>query len=72
MTNGPRDGAPLASFVLRVTGRPAILSYELHDLRTGTKRRFTRAEALAAFLREQGLAIEMPSMPAPAGADDSG
>jgi hypothetical protein len=54
MIKDPRKGAPLASFVLRVTGRPAIVRYELHDLRTGTKRRFTRADSLAAFLREQG------------------
>jgi hypothetical protein len=47
--------APLASFVLRVIGRPATLRYELHDLRTGERHRFSRSEALAAFLREQGL-----------------
>jgi hypothetical protein len=49
---------PLASFVLRVCGRPVTLRYELHNVRTGEKRRFTRADALAAFLRQQGVAEE--------------
>jgi hypothetical protein len=49
---------PLASFVLRVSGRAAVLSYELHNVRTGERRRFTRADALAAFLRQQGMAVE--------------
>jgi len=58
---------PLASFVLRVTGRPATLRYELHDLRTGTRHRFSRADALARFLREQGL----PELLGPETADRS-
>jgi len=45
----------LASFVLRVTGRPAVLHYELHNVRTGERHRFTRVDALTAFLRDQGL-----------------
>jgi hypothetical protein len=51
----PSPEAPLASFVLRVVGRPATLRYELHDLRTGQRHRFSRSEALVAFLRERGL-----------------
>jgi hypothetical protein len=51
----PRAVPPLASYVLRVTGRPAVLSFELHDVRTGEHHRFSRAEALTAFLREHGL-----------------
>jgi hypothetical protein len=55
-------GAPLASFVLRVSGRPVILQYELHNVRTGERHRFTRADALAAFLRQQGI-VEEPLAP---------
>ncbi len=66
MTNDGRDDAPLASFVLRVVGRPATLRYELHDVRTGDKRRFHRAETLAAFLRAQGLTLEPPEVDAAA------
>jgi hypothetical protein len=50
----PSD-APLASFVLRVRGQPARLTFELHNVRTGERRRFTRLASLAAFLREQGI-----------------
>lgn len=46
--------APLASYVLRVVGRPATLRYELHDLRSGDRHRVRTAEALADFLRLQG------------------
>jgi hypothetical protein len=60
------DEPPLASFVLRVTGRPATLQYELHDLRTGERHRFRRAEALAAFVRARGLPVE------PLQSDDDG
>lgn len=56
--------APLASFVLRVSGRPVTLHYELHNVRTGERHRFTRADALAAFLRLQGIVEE------PLGPDD--
>ena len=47
---------PLASYVLRVTGQPAVLRYELHDVRTGQRHRFLRADALLAFLRAHGIA----------------
>lgn len=59
--------APLASYVLRVTGRPATLRYELHEVRTGARHRFASAEALAAFLRGQGATAE----PAPDAPDES-
>ena len=49
-----RTEQPLASYVLRVRGRPATLRYELHNLRTGDRRVFFNAERLSAFLREQG------------------
>jgi hypothetical protein len=55
---------PLASFVLRVTGRPAVLRFELHDVRTGRRHRFVRADALLAFLRELGLDDPAPAEPA--------
>jgi hypothetical protein len=61
--------APLASFVLRVRGQPARLTYELHNVRTGERKRFTRLSSLVAFLREQG--IEQGDMPiAPGDASD--
>jgi hypothetical protein len=59
---------PLASFVLRVTGRPAVLHYELHNVRTGERHRFLRADALVAFLREQGLETDQFAL-APNGRD---
>lgn len=58
MPDDPRSEAPLASFVLRVRGRPATLRYELHNLRTGDRRIFTRVESLAAFVRQQGLEVD--------------
>ena len=58
--------APLASFVLRVSGQPATLRYELHNVRTGEKHRFTKADALAAFLRLQGVVDEGLAPPDPA------
>jgi hypothetical protein len=71
MTTERTEGVPLASFVLRVTGRPATLRYELHDLRTGDRRHFARADLLAAFLRAQGLAPEPPAAGARAGNEGS-
>jgi hypothetical protein len=53
------DNRPLASYVLRIRGRPAILRYELHDLRTGERRVFLRVERLLDFLRMQGLVIDL-------------
>lgn len=46
---------PLASFVLRVRGQPARLRYDLLDVRTGERRRFTSLMKLAAHLRALGL-----------------
>ena len=57
---------PLASYVLRVRGRPATLRYELHNLRTGDRHVFLKAERLAAFLREQGLdSLDSAASPSP-------
>jgi hypothetical protein len=62
MPDATRDDRPLASYVLRVRGRPAILRYELHDLRTGERRVFQRVQRLLDFLRMQGLVID-PELP---------
>ena len=62
MPDATRDDRPLASYVLRVRGRPAILRYELHDLRTGERRVFLRVERLLDFLRMQGLVIDPESL----------
>ena len=57
---------PLTSYVLRVRGRPATLRYELHNLRTGDRHVFLKAERLAAFLREQGLdSLDSAASPSP-------
>lgn len=57
---------PLTSYVLRVRGQPATLRYELHNLRTGDRRVFLKAERLAAFLREQGLdSLDSSASPLP-------
>lgn len=58
MSDAARHAPPLASYVLRVRGQPATLRYELHNLRTGERRVFVRADRLAAFLRQQGLGLE--------------
>jgi hypothetical protein len=64
---------PLASYVLRVSGRPAVLRYELHNVRTGERHRFTRADALADFLRQQGLEpAHVMATTRPAGGGDGG
>ena len=57
MPDAARRDQPLASYVLRVRGRPATLRYELCDLRSGDRRVFVKVDRLAAFLREQGLAL---------------
>ena len=44
MPEASPDDRPLASYVLRVRGRPAILRYEPHDLRNGERRIFLRVE----------------------------
>jgi hypothetical protein len=46
---------PLASFVLRVRGQPARLSFELLDVRTGERRRFANLAKLSAHLLTLGL-----------------
>lgn len=58
MAEDTRTTPPLASYVLRIRGRPATLRYELHDLRSGERRVFLSAERLAAHLREHGLEVE--------------
>ena len=49
---------PLASYVLRVRGRPAALVYELVNVSTGAQLRFRSPARLADFLRRHGLAPE--------------
>lgn len=51
---------PLASYVLRIRGRPAVVRYELQDLRSGAKRVFVRVDRLVAFLRQRGLELAVP------------
>ncbi|MEP7119069.1 MAG: hypothetical protein ABI880_15890 [Acidobacteriota bacterium] len=51
---------PLASYVLRIRGRPAVVRYELHDVRTGARRVFVRFDRLVAFLRQRGLEAAVP------------
>lgn len=59
--------AVLASFVLRVSGQPAAMIYELHNVRTGERHRFHRADALAAFLRLQELEPDQAALYGPSG-----
>ena len=49
------ESKPLASYVVRVRGRPASLRYELLDLRTGERHVYRRAESVSEFLRQAGL-----------------
>lgn len=49
------ESKPLASYVLRVSGRRASLRYELLDLRTGERHVFRRTESVSEFLRQAGL-----------------
>ncbi len=65
----PSAEPPLASYVLRVQGRPATLRYELHNLRSGERRVFFKADRLAAHLRQLGLeGLTGGAEPAPASA----
>ena len=57
--------------MLRVKGRPATLVYELHDVRTGQRRRFTQAAKLVAFLAQHGLALDVQGLPGTAGEEES-
>lgn len=52
------EGKPLASYVLRVRGRPATLQYELVDLRSGARHVFRRTESVIAFLQKVGLSVD--------------
>jgi hypothetical protein len=54
------EARPLASYVMRVRGRPATLRYELLDLRSGERHVFRRGESLLDFLRRHGLAPPDP------------
>lgn len=58
MADDARTSPPLASYVLRIRGKPATLRYELHDLRSGDRHVFLSAERLAAHLRRHGLEVE--------------
>ena len=58
MSEAARSDKPLASYVLRIRGRPATLRFELDDLRTGDRRVFVRIDRLVAFLREHGLGLD--------------
>jgi hypothetical protein len=55
-----RRGAALARTSPRIRGRPAVVRYELHDLRSGTRRVFVRVDRLVAFLRQRGLEVAVP------------
>ncbi len=55
MTSESDREAPLASFVLRVRGQPARLRYELLDVHTGERRRFSSLARLSAHLQSLGL-----------------
>ena len=57
MSEAARSDKPLASYVLRIRGRPASLRFELDDLRTGDRRVFASVDRLMAFLREHGLQL---------------
>lgn len=60
MSDVTQADRPLASYVLRLRGRPAVLRYELHDVRTGARKVFVRVDQLVAFLRQHGLEVEVP------------
>jgi hypothetical protein len=58
MSEGRRPEKPLASYVLRIRGRPPILRFELDDLRTGERRVFVRPDRLVVFLQQRGQGLE--------------
>lgn len=64
------EPAPLASYVLRVQGRPATIVFELQDVRTGRRRRFKHAAALVAFLAQHGLSLDVRMLRGPQGNDE--
>ena len=61
---------PLASYVLRVRGKPASLRYELVNLRDGAKHVFRRAQSVAAFLQAHGIRLD--DLPEPGDASTEG
>jgi len=58
MSEGRRPEKPLASYVLRIRGRPPMLRFELDDLRTGDRRIFARLDRLLVFLQQHGQGRE--------------
>lgn len=64
------EAAPLASYVLRVKGRTATLVFELHDVRTGQRRRFKQPAELVAFLAQHGLSLDVRTLPGPTCGDE--
>lgn len=58
MAEASRSDKPLASYVLRIRGRPATLRFELDDLRTGDRRIFIRIDRLVTFLQARGLGLD--------------
>jgi hypothetical protein len=55
-TDHPADETrPLASYVLRVRGRPASLCFELLDVRSGERHLFRKSASVVAFLQRNGL-----------------
>jgi hypothetical protein len=63
---------PLASYVLRVCGRPASLRFELLDLRTGERHLFCRTESVLEFLQQAGLPGGTPNPKTEFLADEAG
>jgi len=51
------DQKPLASYVLRVRGRPATLRFEIVNLRDGTRHVFSKSRSVVAFLQMHGLEL---------------
>ena len=54
----PDDKKPLASYVLRVRGRPATLRFEMVNLRDGTRHVFRQSRSVVAFLQKHGLTLD--------------
>jgi hypothetical protein len=52
------DQKPLASYVLRVRGRPASLRFEIVNLRDGARHVFRRSRSVVAFLQTHGLTLD--------------
>lgn len=54
----PGDQKPLASYVLRVRGRPASLRFEIVNLRDGARHVFKQPRSVVAFLQTHGLKLD--------------